>query len=204
MAGFVDNNAGQVNLFGLPEPPSPEILLACMQHDAQLWADILWESGGNLELPKCSYHFVYWDFLSNGQPNLRGGRVSPALKLLDGKGNIATVQWKANYSSHKTLGCHIKQRGNLSGMKQHLRLKMAKFHRVLVSSVLNHQEAWTFYFAIYIPSIGYLLPLCHFSKPELDWLHHKVKSEMIARCGFCGKTKHEIIYRLADLGGACF
>jgi hypothetical protein len=81
---------------------------------------------------------------------------------------------------------------------------MEEFHRILVSSALNRREAWTFYFAIYLPSIGYPLPLCHFSKPELDALHRKVMSKMIARCGYCRNTKQEIIYGPADLGGACF
>jgi hypothetical protein len=131
--------------------------------------------------------------------------VGPTLKLLDGNSNLVTVEWKSNYSSHKTLGCYLEQRGNLLGMKQHLRSKIAKFHHVLVSSALNRPEAWTFYFAIYLPSIGYPLPLCHFSKKELNLLHRKVMSEMIAQCGFClKKCKTEIIYGPADLGGTCF
>ena len=142
--------------------------------------------------------------LTSGRPSLRGGRVGPALKLRDGKGSTVTIESKSNYSSHKTLGCHLEPRGNLSGMKKHLCSKMAEFHRVLISSALNQQESWTFYFAIYLPSVGYPLPLCHFTKKELDALHRKVMSEMIARCGFCRKTKHEIIYGPADLGGACF
>ncbi len=204
MAGFVDDNAGQVNLFDSAEPPSPEQLLERMEHDAQLWADLLWESGGDLELPKCSYHFIYWDFLQSGRPSLRGGRVGPALKLRDGSGRTVTIESKSNYASHKTLGCYIEPRGNLSGMKKHLRAKMAEFYRILASSALNRREAWTFYFAIYLPSIGYPLPLCHFTHKELTTIHRKVMSEIIARSGFCRKTKTEIIYGPADLGGACF
>jgi hypothetical protein len=108
-----------------------------MQHDVQLWAVILWQSGGDLELPKCSYHFVYWDFLSSGQPSLRGGRVGLALKLLDGNSNLVNVKWKSNYSFHKTLGFYVGPCGNQEGTKQHLRKKMAKFHWILVSSSLN-------------------------------------------------------------------
>jgi hypothetical protein len=53
MARFVDDNAGQVNLFGEDKPPTPEHPLLMMQHDAQLWADILRKSGRDSELPKC-------------------------------------------------------------------------------------------------------------------------------------------------------
>jgi hypothetical protein len=204
MAGFVDDNAGQVNIFGQNEPPSPEVLLSMMQHDGQLWADILRESGGDLELSKCSYHFIFYDFLQSGKPLLKAGRVGPELKLLDGKGNRVAIQWKSNYTAHKTLGCFVEPRGNQSGSRKHLKAKMSEFHRVLVSSALNRRKAWTFYFAIYLPSIGYALPLCHFRKEELDLLHRKVMGEMIARCGYCRKTKQEIIYGPASLGGSCF
>jgi hypothetical protein len=107
MAGFVDDNAGQVNLFGEDEPPTPARLLLMMQHDAQLWADILRDSGGDLELAKCSYHFVNFCFLQSGKPVLQGGRVGPALKLLDGYGDHVSIESKSNYSSHKTLGCYV-------------------------------------------------------------------------------------------------
>jgi hypothetical protein len=78
-------------------------------------------------------------------------------------------------SSSLSLPC-----GNLSGMKTHLQSKMAECHHVLISNVLNHCEAWTFYFAIYQPSVSYPLPLCHFHKKELDKLHCKVMSKSIA------------------------
>ncbi len=186
MAGFVDDNAGQVNLFGDNVPPTPDKLLAMMQHDGQLWANILRESGGNLELPKCSYHFVFYDFLQSGKPILKAGRVGPKLKLLDGKGNSVTIQSKSNYTSHKTLGCFVEPRGNQEGMKKHLTTKMSEFHRVLVSSALNRSEAWTFYVAIYLPSIGYPLPICHFSKTELDLLHHdRCCVKDLAECKRC-------------------
>ncbi len=81
---------------------------------------------------------------------------------------------------------------------------MAEFYRILVSSALNRRNAWTFYFAIYLPSIAYPLPLCHFTHKELTSIHRKVMSEMIDRCGSCQRTKTEIIYEPADLGGACF
>jgi hypothetical protein len=57
MVGFVDDSTGTVNSFASDTQPTTESLLAKMQHDPQLWHDLLWCSGGMLELPKCSYHF---------------------------------------------------------------------------------------------------------------------------------------------------
>jgi hypothetical protein len=41
-------------------------------------------------------------------------------------------------------------------------------------------------------------------KAEVDVLHKKVMSKMIAWCGYCGKTKWQIIYGPASLTGTCF
>jgi hypothetical protein len=52
MTGFVDDSTGQVNSFVDNNQPDPEFLRAIMQIDAQLWSDLLWLSGGLLELGK--------------------------------------------------------------------------------------------------------------------------------------------------------
>merc|ERR1712155_12958 len=53
-------------------------LVKRMQHDAQLWNDLLWTSGGKLELPKCGYHTVYYTFKPNGTPILHQAQVPSA------------------------------------------------------------------------------------------------------------------------------
>jgi hypothetical protein len=44
MIGFMDDSTGQVNSFLVTEQPSPEFLQSIMQHNAQLWSDLLWVS----------------------------------------------------------------------------------------------------------------------------------------------------------------
>ncbi len=205
MIGFVDDSTSSVNDFFSNTQPDPEVLVGMMREDAQLWNDLLWSSGGAVELPKCSYHYLHYNFTPNGSPILRPGRIGPNLVIQTGdrKGEQVIPPMSA-YKAHKTLGHYKSPAGGEVKQIEILRKQSDLLALQAETANMTRREAWTFYFAIYIPSIGYLLPLCHFSKPELDWLHHKVKSEMIARCGFCGKTKHEIIYRSADLGGACF
>jgi hypothetical protein len=52
MVGFVDDSTGQVNHFAANIQPTPDALAELMKIDAQLWSDLLWVSGGRLELPK--------------------------------------------------------------------------------------------------------------------------------------------------------
>ena len=67
MVGFVDD----ATCVTAGDPTAPlQDLITRMQHDAQLWNDILWSSGGKLELSKCGYHTSYYIFNPDGTPVL--------------------------------------------------------------------------------------------------------------------------------------
>eukprot|EP00957_Ditylum_brightwellii_P062233 4722663-Ditylum_brightwellii.AAC.1 len=58
---------GQTNDF-YNENATPEELICLMQEDDQLWSDLLWLTGGLLELDNCLYHFIWYVFLNDGMP----------------------------------------------------------------------------------------------------------------------------------------
>ena len=63
MIGFVDDTNGQANSFFDTE--SKELLQTTITraaHNATLWSKLLDASGGALELTKCSYHVMHWQF----------------------------------------------------------------------------------------------------------------------------------------------
>jgi hypothetical protein len=68
MVGFVDDSTGTYNNFQLQDELPFETMMSNMQTDAQAWNDLLWCSGGKLELPKCSYHVLRFQFKPSGQP----------------------------------------------------------------------------------------------------------------------------------------
>eukprot|EP00957_Ditylum_brightwellii_P163203 12427210-Ditylum_brightwellii.AAC.1 len=43
-------------------------LMAHIQHDAETWGQLLWASGGLLELAKSTYFLVIWSFTEAGRP----------------------------------------------------------------------------------------------------------------------------------------
>ena len=55
---FVDDASLKVNRFSDTIQPTVADLAKTAEHDCQLWNDLLWSSGGALELPKCSYHAI--------------------------------------------------------------------------------------------------------------------------------------------------
>jgi hypothetical protein len=78
--GFVDDTASYINDFCSDVPPTPNELIMKLTHDSQLWSDLLYKSGGSLELPKCTYHFSHYRFATDGTPYLQSGQVGLLLK----------------------------------------------------------------------------------------------------------------------------
>jgi hypothetical protein len=190
MIGFVDDSMGQANAFVLDNQPPAEHLVALMQSDAQLWNDLLWASGGALELPKCTYHVIDYAFTSDGAPILRGGKVGGDIILHTGdRTNQQQIPFKSAHCSHKTLGHYKEPSGNQTKQYQVLLEKSNNAGIFVQCSALNRRETWTYYFAIYLPSIGYPLPNCHFSRKQLHTIQSKGMSAIFAKCGFNRKTK---------------
>eukprot|EP00957_Ditylum_brightwellii_P111637 8514986-Ditylum_brightwellii.AAC.1 len=76
-----------------------------MQHDAKLWSDLLWLSGGLLELDTCSYHFIYYCFLADGTPIMRSQHPGTPLDVQQsGSTTAIIIKYKNLYTPHKALG----------------------------------------------------------------------------------------------------
>lgn len=107
MIGFVDDSTGQTNTFVDNDQSRPELLRAIMQLDAQLWSDLLWLSGGLLELSKCSFHHIHFDFTPDGTAMMRAGTFGAPLEIHDELTDTSvTITAKSVFTSHKTLGHH--------------------------------------------------------------------------------------------------
>ena len=100
MAGYVDDNSVQVNC----HPSHRSLLIGRAKHDAQLWSDILWSSGGVLEHDKCSYHYLRTDFDPQGAPVFRSGAHGDPITITDAHNKTTTLTQMSVYSPYKTLG----------------------------------------------------------------------------------------------------
>lgn len=97
MGGFVDGNNSQTTGH---RHSMMEDMVEQAQHDAQLWKDILYASGGDLELSKCYYHFLWVDFTSKGAPVLRPGQFGPRLIVRDINGHETTIEQLSATTAH--------------------------------------------------------------------------------------------------------
>ena len=85
-----------------------------------------------------------------------------------------------------------------------LKKKSDEVTAFLWSCPLTRLESWTFYYACYLPSVGYPLSCSSLTRKQLDDIQRKAMSIMMARCGYNRNTKKEILYGPLELGGANF
>jgi hypothetical protein len=205
MIGYVDDSNGQTNIFLRNRQPEAKVLLRQAMDDAQRWHDILWASGGALEISKCSYQLMSWTFSPLGVPSLTKTLPAEQVKVSDihliTSQNIPAI---SAHRAHKTLGHYKDPAGNQQQQLLELQLKCDKAADFIARSPLNRQEAWTYYFAIFLTSVGYPLASCHFTAQALDNTQRRALSNIIAKCGFNRHTKREVIFGPSMYGGANF
>jgi hypothetical protein len=149
MIGFVDDSTGQVNDFTSNSQPTPEFLRTIMQADAQLWSDLLWLSGGLLELSKCSFHQLHFDFHDDGSPHMRAGTYGTPLLVQDAlTSDPVTIPAKSAYQTHKTLGHHKAPAGKNTTQLRILKANSDVFSKLVATSPCNRTDSWFFYSAI--------------------------------------------------------
>ena len=211
MIGFVDDCIGQTNSFSQPNSSTDnfdEILRQTSHNDAQQCSDLLYASGGTLELSKCSCQVLQWWFTIHGTPFLAPkDKTHQALLMVTDRTTQQQqpLQLLSPYQAHKTLGHYKDPAGTQSVQFRQLKQKSDDAVTFLWSYPLSRLEAWTFYYACYLPSVCY--PLASSSslpRGKLEQVQRKAMSIIIPRCGFNRTTKKEILYGPLDLGGACF
>ena len=166
MIGFVDDNGNSTNAFlDIENPDTWRRVLELTQKNAQAWADLLSASGGALELPKCSYHMMRWQFAGNGAPFLSIPDDLPDLVARDPENDEEhSLQKLTPYESHKTLGHYKEPSGSQKEQAKQLTNSCQDAVEFLWKCPLSRSEAWTFYTACFLPKVSYPLPLCHFKE----------------------------------------
>jgi hypothetical protein len=206
IVGFVDDSTGICNDFQPQSQIDHNELSSRMQHDAQLWNDLLWCSGGKLELPKCSYHVLRFKFKPNGEPRPILETPPHPIMILDSETNeMIPIPPKRADDAHKTLG-HWKAPAD-PRQAQQLSTLTTKGQQVMshiTTSPLSRFGATLAYLGIYIPGLKYVLPQCFFPEHQLYRAERKTIQPILAKCGYNRNTALELRYAPITYAGCGF
>ena len=171
------------------------------------YGQTFWElaSGGALELGKCSCHLVVWGFADTGDPVMINinDKLPPLEIIAPLTGEVQRLKFLSPYEAHKTLG-HYKEPAGLQVTQAMELQKSDESTAFLWKCQLTPVEAWTYYFACYLPSIGYPLAVSTLTYVQLDRVQRTAMSIIIAENGYNRHTKREIIYGPLNYEGANF
>jgi hypothetical protein len=202
MLGFVDDSSCISNTADANDS-SLSGLVTRLQHDTQLWNDLLWVSGGKLELPKCSFHVMHFEFRPDGQPFLVDS-IEQQMVLKDAEGNQVPITYKSVRSTHKTLG-HLKAPyGDNIAQTESLVATGRALATAIFRSPATPLEAKLFYDTIVIPKLGYPLPQSHLSSKQLRAVQTSVLPLVLSKSGFNRNTHRAVIHGPCEYGGAGF
>lgn len=176
MLGFVDDSNGITNL--PPGQTSISDLLTRVQHDSQLWHDLLWLSGGKLELSKCSFHVLAFDFNTAGCP-FPITRESFQLPVKDENNAAVSIEYKTVYKSHKTLGHHKSPCGNSATQLKAMISKGTKLATQLKRCPIWPIEAKILYESVVVPAVGFPLPQSRLTEKQIRQIMQKVMPSII-------------------------
>ena len=152
--GFVDNSTC---VTGGKRNETIDQLLERVEYDAQLWHDLLWASGGKLELQKCGFHLIFYDFDQHGVPSMR--KISDlVITLQNEKGEDIEIRTKKIDEARKNLG-HWKEPEEIKSPKQFpISLQTAiDTSDAIFTAGITRKEAAMLYHGMYQPKVEYPL-----------------------------------------------
>ncbi len=140
---------------------------------AQTWADLLWLSGGALELSKCYYYSVQWSWVK-GRAVM--DRFDPFASIAIQQSDVSdplTITQKPTNEGMRTLGVHVSPSGCLKQELNHLISKACQISVGFLTEPLTHEEWRKAVRAICLPRLSYSLAVTHFKRAELETIQAK-------------------------------
>lgn len=174
-----------------------------MQHTAQLWEQLLFLTGGKLELSKCFYYPIMWTFDNEGKASMiPPSQLSNNIHMTDSESSQQfEIEAKPCDTAHKTLGVMEQPDGGNKAEYERLIKKAQRHTQILASSILKYEETETYYFAIYVPSMSYSLVVGTLTEKQSHTIQSPVTQIVLTGLGYHSRTPLEVVYGPPSLGG---
>eukprot|EP00978_Attheya_sp_CCMP212_P037047 scaffold172156_cov63-Attheya_sp.AAC.2 len=123
---------------------SEEDIMKVVQQDLKSWSDLLWTTGGLLELTKSKYFMMIWQFDRTGKPSLKPTEdiVPNTVRVKTQSGETAKIKRVSEKEAICMLG--VQKAGNLPEEREfkHLLQKTQKFAcAILACPVKAHEKS---------------------------------------------------------------
>lgn len=172
-----------------------------IQRSTQWWEKLINASGGQLEITKCKFSLMKWDFDSEGRASLQTSNNIP-IQIQDSE---STNEFKVDQLNHSTaykyLGCHIAIDGNMTTQIQELEKKCNQLATSFAQCPLDQESARIGFFRIFQPSARYVLPSTSISASKLEALQRRTINIILPKLGYNQHMARAIVFGPERFGG---
>lgn len=200
MTGFVDD---VTHWCSNQDTQSEEAAIHEIQKTAQWWEQLLYATGGKLELSKCFFYVLQWDFDTEGIGFLRPKHQFQNMVLLNSsETNLAvSIPQKEFNEPHKTLGVMECPNGDNKSEFDRLYKKSLSLVQRITTKKINPYESQLYYFTTYLPSMTYGFTVGTFTEKQLGTIQRSVTPHFSSSMGFVRSIPTEIKFGPKNLGG---
>jgi hypothetical protein len=174
---FVDD-AGLGSTVALPQNADPAMVqrsaictVENLQTIAQQWEKLLFSTGGELNLQKCFWFLLSWQWTGRRWKLNNTAKAPATLRLTSGNSfqpiDIKRIEPTASY---RTLGVHISPSGCNKGAISVLQEIALDYAQAIAGSHLSRQDVLVSYVQHLVPRLRFQLPALTLSKAECNQL----------------------------------
>ena len=204
---FMDDAATIINRFMQEllsgNQVSIDTLLSDLQQAVDHHSRTLTATGGKLELPKCFFYAVQWNFHKNGTPF--PSTLSPehhTITLRDRiTGELDSIPYKPPHAPHRTLGAHIAPTGNQSAQIQALQIKAREMTTILIRAKFTPAETYTFIRGMAWPALTYPLATSAIDRSTLESIQAPLIQATLRSLRYNKNFPRALTFGPTELGG---
>jgi hypothetical protein len=174
-----------------------------LQSLAQQWERLLFSTGGALNLQKCFWFMLSWQW-HGGKSRLDTNQTMPAeIKLTAGSQvhKPSVIQRIEPTDSYRTLGVHISPSGSNKGAIRIMTDTALEYAQAITSSHLTRADTLTSYVQHLLPKIRYQLPALSLSTADCNKLMTPILKAALPKLHINRNTAGSIVHGPVTLGG---
>jgi hypothetical protein len=177
-------------------------LIASLESAAQTWEQLLHFSGGALNLSKCSWYVLFWDW-RNGRPQLRPILATdPGIHLRKGSSSeTTTIRRQSVDSASRLLGVYQTPEGDFSKHLAIMKTKADKFAGYLRSPRLSASDVRIFHRTMYGPAMRYSLHAIAVDEEEFETVQSKIIPTIVQKLGISSSLPTAVRFGPPEMGG---
>jgi hypothetical protein len=130
-----------------------------------------------------------------GEGQLRPQTAIPDLRLTSGNQPGSEPVKQLNFDeAHQYLGNRLSTDMQMTSAYKALFDTACQFSARVLCSNLSRRDTWVAYFAVFVPSMTYTLPVSHHSQKRLTKLQSAATRATLMKLGFNRNTAHRVVY----------